>query len=304
MSVASIPRIGGVCAPRAARAGSLATRQHECATVVRARSLVSRGSSRGRRSVVVSGALEGLGDALVGGILILGLARSANTYASRRDAGWTGPEEEFGEVDEETDDAGVRWTIASVVGCIPPLAWLSWLLPVISVGAWDADTRPGTIHKNDAYALALAYFVAYATHGFNLADGFTWVVTFLCAAHVQLEKTNALLIDPDGDGAAQPRDDDILTNMYTSINRLTKTTTGMANDSKAPRNSVEAAAKIGRAIGKAGVAAKQLGESISEGKLQAEIERAELDAEETVQRQYKELEDWDRRFTSKNDDSK
>jgi len=302
MSVASVPHIGGVCAPRAARAGSLAMRRDERAPVVDARSL-SRGSNRGRRSLVVSSALEGLGDALVGGVLLLGLARSGNTYASRRDAGWAGPKEEFSDEEEERDDAGLRWTVASVVGCIPPLAWLSWLLPVISVGAWDADTRPGTIQKNDAYALAAAYFVAYATHGFNPADGFTWLVTLLCAAHVQLEKTNALMIGPDGDGVAQTQGDDVLTNLYKSIDGLTKTTTVTAEDLKTPRNSVEAAAKIGRAIGKAGVAAKQLGESISDGKLQAEIERAELDAEETVQRQSKELEDWDKRFTSKNDDS-
>lgn len=214
-----------------------------------------------------------------------------------------GPRKNFSDEEEERDDAGLRWTVASVVGCIPPLAWLSWLLPVISVGAWDADTRRGTIQKNDAYALAAAYFVAYAAHGFNPADGFTWLVTLLCAAHVQLEKTNALMIGPDGDGVAQTQGDDVLTNLYKSIDDLTKTTTVTAEDLKTPRNSVEAAAKIGRAIGKAGVAAKQLGESISDGKLQAEIERAELDAEETVQRQSKELEDWDKRFTSKNDDS-
>jgi hypothetical protein len=69
---------------------------------------------------------------------------------------------------------------------------------------------------------------------------------------------------------------------------------------QAPQNSVEGAVKLGRALGKAGVVARQLSESIAEGKLQAEIEQETLRTEEAVRRQNEllsgELEEWDGRF--------
>ena len=111
-------------------------------------------------------------------------------------------EKETRDDEAEVDDAGIRWTVASVVGCVPLLAWLAWVLPVISVGEWDDDQRPGTIAKPEAFALAAAYLLAYAAHGFILSDGFTWAITVLCAGHVQLERTNALLA-PSSDDALE-----------------------------------------------------------------------------------------------------
>ena len=159
----------------------------------RARALVNqyrRASLVRTRAADGASALTYVADGVIGGALVFALARSGSRYTSRRDSGWVATEDDD---EAEVDDAGIRWTVASVVGCVPLLAWLAWVLPVISVGEWDDDQRPGTIAKPEAFALAAAYLLAYAAHGFNLSDGFTWAVTVLCAGHVQLERTNALL---------------------------------------------------------------------------------------------------------------
>jgi hypothetical protein len=239
-----------------------------------------------------------VGNFVIGGIVIAGYTSSGETYLQRRREGWLTPEEGGDEDDEDADDLALRWNVASIVACIPLLAPLAWILPEISVGSWDGDERRGAIEKNDAYAFAVAYWVAFGLHNFDITDPFIWGTTLLCAAHIQLEKTNTLLVNPNGPaGARSPDDEDALSAISKKLEAVTTSTAGKAEPAK---NSVEAAAKIGRVIGKAGVVAKALGEGISEGKVEAEIQRESLVMSEELTRQAEalteELGEWDGRL--------
>jgi hypothetical protein len=298
-----------VCRPSARACARHACEPSSSTSRPRAHAFVSRRVSRVRtRAADGASALTYVADSVIGGTLVLALARSGSRYTSRRDSGWLTTED--GD-EAEGDDTGIRWTVASVVGCVPLLAWLAWVLPVISVGEWDEGERPGTIAKSEAFALAAAYLLAYAAHGFNLSDGFTWAITVLCAAHVQLEKTNAFLSPSVGESleilspsARTEKENSIVQSMLsprssTPLNERKGDETARSTF-PTPRNSVQSAVKLGRALGKAEVVARQLSESIAEGKLQAEIEQETLRTEEAMRRQNEllsgELEEWDGRF--------
>ena len=78
-----------------------------------------------------------------------------------------------------------------------------------------------------------------------------------------------------------------------------KTSVEKPNGDARDETSVQSAVQLGRALGQARVAARQLGESIAEGKLQAEIEQDALRTEESLKQAELlsgNLEEWDARF--------
>lgn len=237
-------------------------------------------------------------DSVIGSGLVLALARSGTKYKSRVEAGWLAIDESS----DAEDDSSLRWTVASLVGCVPLVAWLAWILPVISVGDWDTERREGAIPQTEAFKFAAVYFLAYATHGFNVSDGFTWFITLLCAAHVQLEKTNATLV-PSAASSLNPAKKRSSVEKDTTprnfLSTAVKTSTVEKPDAR-DETSVQGAVQLGRALGQARVVARQLGESIAEGKLQAEIEQDALRTEEALKQEAEllsgELEEWDARF--------
>ena len=251
-------------------------------------------------------------DGVVGSALLLAIARSGVKYRSRQLDGWTSSEES--PEDESGDDTNVKWTVASIVGCLPLFSWVSWLLPTISLGEWDRNERPGCISQAEATLLTCAYLLAYASHGFNLSDRFTWAIAILCACHIQLERTNALLVpgeiddkvDGGGSQLRTSRQDDIVRSLLRPGSQAEVEKARMSNQAPdflrppGPQDSIENAVSMGKAIGKASVLAQQFGESFAQGKLQAEIEQEALRTEEALKRESEfltdELEAWDDRF--------
>lgn len=238
-------------------------------------------------------------DSVIGSGLVLALARSGTKYKSRVEEGWLAIDESS---DAEEDDSSLRWTVASLVGCVPLVAWLAWILPVISVGDWDTERREGAIPQAEAFKFAAVYFLAYATHGFNLSDGFTWFITLLCAAHVQLEKTNATLVPSEASSLSLAKKRSSVEKDTTPRNFSSTAVKTSVVEKPGARDetSVQGAVQLGRALGQARVVARQLGESIAEGKLQAEIEQDALRTEEALKQEAEllsgELEEWDARF--------
>ena len=242
-------------------------------------------------------------DSVIGSGLVLALARSGTKYKSRVEEGWLAINESSEAEFAEEDDSNLRWTVASLVGCVPLVAWLAWILPVISVGDWDTEQREGTIPQTEAFKFAAVYFLAYATHGFNMSDGFTWFVTLLCAAHLQLEKTNAMLVPSEAGPlnlAIKRSSMEKDTTRRNFLSSPAKTSVEKPNGDARDETSVQSALQLGRALGQARVAARQLGESIAEGKLQAEIEQDALRTEEALKQEAEllsgNLEEWDARF--------
>jgi len=264
-------------------------------------------------------------DGVLGSVLVLAIAQSGSVLTARRRERGEAPASasaSFAEKeDEDEGDLNLRWTVASVVGCIPLFAWSSWLLPTISLGSWD-DVDARGMGKQKALAFAGAYLLAYAAHGFNPSDSATWLVTLMCAAHIQIERTIALeTIDMDetavmrttrGEGktlsdwasvdhhapARSQKGKGMvlgLLNPRSQSSDSTSTTTSITGSTP-----VRSAVNVGRALGQVSVAAKQFGASVREGQMQAEIEQEALRTQEALAQESQilsgELEDWDVRF--------
>ena len=263
-------------------------------------------------------------DGVLGSVLVLAIAQSGSVLTARRrelgdaraSASTTFTEKE----DEDGGDLNLRWTVASVVGCIPLLAWCSWLLPAISLGSWDDEEARG-MSKQKALAFAGAYFLAFAAHGFNPSDSATWLVTLMCAAHIQIERTVALdTIDVDATMVGSVRPEGKTPSDWAStehhaparsqkgkgmvlglLNPRSQSSEAASNNTSITETTpVKSAVNVGRALGQVSVAAKQFGASVREGKMQAEIEQEALRTQQALDQESQilssELEDWDVRF--------
>lgn len=98
--------------------------------------------------------------------------------------------------DDDEDDSGLRWGVAGVVAALPLFGFLAWLLPAMlpppEAEAEVPGSSPGGVTDTQKYlAFSLLYLVAFASHGFNPADGGVWGVTAASAAHMQLERIAA-----------------------------------------------------------------------------------------------------------------
>jgi len=258
-------------------------------------------------------------DGVLGGALAMEIARTSAVVATRRRESASADASD----EENRGDVDLRWTVASVVGCIPLIAWCSWLLPTMTVGSWDDEGARG-IGKQKANALALAYFLAYAAHGFNLGDSATWLVTIVCAAHIQLERTIALetvdVCDEIGDARGETlravesvsadhraptrsqKGKGMVLGLLNSRSHTTSNATEVSSYASAVMDEtpLRGAVNVGRALGQVSVAARQFGSSVREGQIQAELEQEALRTQQALEQELEilsgELEDWDVRF--------
>jgi hypothetical protein len=245
-------------------------------------------------------------DGVLGSVLVLAIAQSGSVLtARRRERGEARASASASFTEKEDEDGGdlnLRWTVASVVGCIPLFAWCSWLLPTISLGSWDDEDARG-MGKQKALAFAGAYLLAFAAHGFNPSDSALDTIDVDETAAIGTTRgegkslSDWASVDHHAPARSQKGKGMVLglLNPRSQSSESTSTTASITGSTP-----VRSAVNVGRALGQVSVAAKQFGASVREGQMQAEIEQEALRTQQALAQESQilsgELEDWDVRF--------
>jgi len=228
--------------------------------------------------------------------------------------------------DDDGDDLRTRWTVASFLSLLPIFGSMSWFLPQLSFGSWEAEAKSeGELKRQKRFSVyALVYFISYARFGgFDLTRKETWFVAATCFAHTQIESPFGLLKPErkvlmkgfDGDEEEDINENRILIEEIAAS--LKASLLGTSNSSKGIVKAEEKGRKIEESGGAAAVKssfAKHLGEyigelqvqlqnlptDVQEGRIRAQIER-EIEATEQMLEKEKsiasdEIEKWDRKW--------
>jgi len=227
--------------------------------------------------------------------------------------------------DDDKSDLRTRWTVASFLSLLPIFGALSWFLPQLSFGSWEAEAKSeGELKRQKRFSMyALVYFISYARFGgFDLTRKETWFVAATCFAHTQIESPFGLL-KPENKvlmkGFDGDEEEDINENriVIEEIAASLKAILLGSNSSKGIVKAEEKGRKIEESGGTAAVKssfAKHLGEyigelqvqlqnlptDVQEGRIRAQIER-EIEATEQMLEKEKsiasdEIEKWDRKW--------
>jgi len=228
--------------------------------------------------------------------------------------------------DDDGDDLRTRWTVASFLSFLPIFGSMSWFLPQLSFGSWEAEAKSeGELKRQKRFSVyALVYFISYARFGgFDLTRKETWFVAATCFAHTQIESPFGLLKPErkvlmkgfDGDEEEDINENRIVIEEIAAS--LKASLLGTSNSSKGIVKAEEKGRKIEESGGAAAVKssfAKHLGEyigelqvqlqnlptDVQEGRIRAQIER-EIEATEQMLEKEKsiasdEIEKWDRKW--------
>ena len=228
--------------------------------------------------------------------------------------------------DDDGDDLRTRWTVASFLSLLPIFGSMSWFLPQLSFGSWEAEAKSeGELKRQKRFSVyALVYFISYARFGgFDLTRKETWFVAATCFAHTQIESPFGLLKPErkvlmkgfDGDEEEDINENRIVIEEIAAS--LKASLLGTSNSSKGIVKAEEKGRKIEESGGAAAVKssfAKHLGEyigelqvqlqnlptDVQEGRIRAQIER-EIEATEQMLEKEKsiasdEIEKWDRKW--------
>ena len=228
--------------------------------------------------------------------------------------------------DGDGDDLRTRWTVASFLSLLPIFGSMSWFLPQLSFGSWEAEAKSeGELKRQKRFSVyALVYFISYARFGgFDLTRKETWFVAATCFAHTQIESPFGLLKPErkvlmkgfDGDEEEDINENRIVIEEIAAS--LKASLLGTSNSSKGIVKAEEKGRKIEESGGAAAVKssfAKHLGEyigelqvqlqnlptDVQEGRIRAQIER-EIEATEQMLEKEKsiasdEIEKWDRKW--------
>ena len=228
--------------------------------------------------------------------------------------------------DDGGDDLRTRWTVASFLSLLPIFGSMSWFLPQLSFGSWEAEAKSeGELKRQKRFSVyALVYFISYARFGgFDLTRKETWFVAATCFAHTQIESPFGLLKPErkvlmkgfDGDEEEDINENRIVIEEIAAS--LKASLLGTSNSSKGIVKAEEKGRKIEESGGAAAVKssfAKHLGEyigelqvqlqnlptDVQEGRIRAQIER-EIEATEQMLEKEKsiasdEIEKWDRKW--------
>jgi len=228
--------------------------------------------------------------------------------------------------DDDGDDLRTRWTVASFLSLLPIFGSMSWFLPQLSFGSWEAEAKSeGELKRQKRFRVyALVYFISYARFGgFDLTRKETWFVAATCFAHTQIESPFGLLKPErkvlmkgfDGDEEEDINENRIVIEEIAAS--LKASLLGTSNSSKGIVKAEEKGRKIEESGGAAAVKssfAKHLGEyigelqvqlqnlptDVQEGRIRAQIER-EIEATEQMLEKEKsiasdEIEKWDRKW--------
>ena len=228
--------------------------------------------------------------------------------------------------DDYGDDLRTRWTVASFLSLLPIFGSMSWFLPQLSFGSWEAEAKSeGELKRQKRFSVyALVYFISYARFGgFDLTRKETWFVAATCFAHTQIESPFGLLKPErkvlmkgfDGDEEEDINENRIVIEEIAAS--LKASLLGTSNSSKGIVKAEEKGRKIEESGGAAAVKssfAKHLGEyigelqvqlqnlptDVQEGRIRAQIER-EIEATEQMLEKEKsiasdEIEKWDRKW--------
>ena len=228
--------------------------------------------------------------------------------------------------DDGGDDLRTRWTVASFLSLLPIFGSMSWFLPQLSFGSWEAEAKSeGELKRQKRFSVyALVYFISYARFGgFDLTRKETWFVAVTCFAHTQIESPFGLLKPErkvlmkgfDGDEEEDINENRIVIEEIAAS--LKASLLGTSNSSKGIVKAEEKGRKIEESGGAAAVKssfAKHLGEyigelqvqlqnlptDVQEGRIRAQIER-EIEATEQMLEKEKsiasdEIEKWDRKW--------
>ena len=228
--------------------------------------------------------------------------------------------------DGDGDDLRTRWTVASFLSFLPIFGSMSWFLPQLSFGSWEAEAKSeGELKRQKRFSVyALVYFISYARFGgFDLTRKETWFVAVTCFAHTQIESPFGLLKPErkvlmkgfDGDEEEDINENRIVIEEIAAS--LKASLLGTSNSSKGIVKAEEKGRKIEESGGAAAVKssfAKHLGEyigelqvqlqnlptDVQEGRIRAQIER-EIEATEQMLEKEKsiasdEIEKWDRKW--------
>jgi hypothetical protein len=228
--------------------------------------------------------------------------------------------------DDDGDDLRTRWTVASFLSLLPIFGSMSWFLPQLSFGSWEAEAKSeGELKRQKRFSVyALVYFISYARFGgFDLTRKETWFVAATCFAHTQIESPFGLLKPErkvlmkgfDGDEEEDINENRIVIKEIAAS--LKASLFGTSNSSKGIVKAEEKGRKIEESGGAAAVKssfAKHLGEyigelqvqlqnlptDVQEGRIRAQIER-EIEATEQMLEKEKsiasdEIEKWDRKW--------
>ena len=224
------------------------------------------------------------------------------------------------------DDLRTRWTVSSFLSLLPIFGSMSWFLPQLSFGSWEAEAKSeGELKRQKRFSVyALVYFISYARFGgFDLTRKETWFVAATCFAHTQIESPFGLLKPErkvlmkgfDGDEEEDINENRIVIEEIAAS--LKASLLGTSNSSKGIVKAEEKGRKIEESGGAAAVKssfAKHLGEyigelqvqlqnlptDVQEGRIRAQIER-EIEATEQMLEKEKsiasdEIEKWDRKW--------